>query len=726
MTEAIRIRVDGEGIATLTIDMADRPMNVMTPEFNEELARAVERVATDDAIRAAIVTSGKDSFMAGADLKWLEKELAAVAKQPAVEVYARHSTVNRILRRLETCGKPFAAAINGTALGGGLEVCLACHYRIAAANPAAKLGLPEVTVGLLPGGGGTQRLPRLIGVKKALELLTRGTHLTPEEALELGIVQAVVEPDALLDAAREWIRKGGEPVQPWDRKGFRIPGGTGFDSRETVDIFMGSTAMTTAGARDNYPAPMAILSAVYEGTIVPIDAALRIESRYFTQLLQHPVSRNMTRTLFVNKQAADKLVHRPQGIEKSAVRKLGILGAGMMGAGIAWVSARAGIDVVLLDRTTEDAERGKGYSRKVGGREVEKGRMEQGELDTLLARILPTADYGDLAGCDLVIEAVFEDRGVKKDVTQRAEAVIPDDAVFASNTSTLPITGLAGASKRPDQFIGLHFFSPVDRMPLLEIILGEKTSQATLARAMDYARQVRKTPIVVHDSRGFYTSRVFATFTNEGMALLKDGVAPALIENAAVLAGMPVGPLAVSDEVTIELIYKVDRQARLDLGEDYGAPSAIDVAHRMVDELERLGRRYGKGFYEYPKEGKKRLWPGLAELWPPAAAQPDVEEVKKRILYIQALESARCLFEGVLTRPADADIGSILGWGFPSWTGGTLSFIDMVGVEPFVRECDRMADAYGPRFAVPDELRRMAAENRSFHADDAASWKPAA
>src|SRR5690606_14539294 len=288
---------------------------------------------------------------------------------------------------------------------------------------------------------------------------------------------------------------------------------------------------------------------------------------YFTQLLQHPVSRNMTRTLFVNKQAADKLVHRPQGIEKSAVRKLGILGAGMMGAGIAWVSARAGIDVVLLDRTTEDAERGKGYSRKIGGREVEKGRMEQGELDTLLARILPTADYGDLAGCDLVIEAVFEDRGVKKDVTQRAEAVIPDAAVFASNTSTLPITGLAGASKRPDQFIGLHFFSPVDRMPLLEIILGEKTSQATLARAMDYARQVRKTPIVVHDSRGFYTSRVFATFTNEGMALLKDGVAPALIENAAVLAGMPVGPLAVSDEVTIELIYKVDRQARLDLGE---------------------------------------------------------------------------------------------------------------------------------------------------------------
>ena len=719
MTEAIQIKIDDGGIATLTIDMPGRPMNVMTPAVNEELERAVERVATDPSIRGAIVTSGKDAFMAGADLKWLEKELATA--RPAAEVYERHSAVNRILRRLETCGKPFVAAINGTALGGGLEVCLASHYRIAARNPKARLGLPEVTVGLLPGGGGTQRLPRLVGVRKALELLTRGTHLAPEAALEYGIVHALAEPAELLDEARRWIKDGGEAVQPWDRKGFRIPGGTGFDSQASAGVFMAGTAMVSASARDNYPAPMAILSAVYEGTIVPIDTALRIESRYFTKLLMHPVARNMTRTLFVNKQAADKLAHRPRNVPDSEVRKLGVLGAGMMGAGIGYVSAAAGIEVVLLDRTSEEAERGKDYARKAGGRGVDKGRMTQGELDALLERIRPTTEYADLEGCDLVIEAVFEDRKIKEDVTGRAEAVIPASAVFASNTSTLPITGLAGASRRPAQFIGLHFFSPVDRMPLLEIILGEETSEETLARALDYAKQVRKTPIVVRDSRGFYTSRVFATYTNEGMALLKDGVAPALIENAALQAGMAVGPLAVADDVTIELICKVDKAARADLGEDYGAPSAIDVAHRMAEELERPGRRYGKGYYEYPANGRKRLWPGLADSWPPAAPQPDVEEVKKRILYIQALETARCLFEGVLLRPADGDIGSILGWGFPAWTGGTLSLIETVGLDKFVVECDRMAASYGPRFAVPGELRRMADAGEDFYGGAAAA-----
>ena len=706
MNKTLNIHIDDDGIALLTIDVPGKPMNVMAPDFNRDFAAAIEQIAGDDSVKGAIVTSGKADFMAGADLKWLLSELNSTV--PAAEVYERHSQVNQMLRRLETCGKPFVAAINGTALGGGLEVCLACHYRVAADNPRAKLGLPEVTVGLLPGGGGTQRLPRLIGVQKALELLTRGTHLTPQQARETGFVDAVVPPDQLLDAARAWLKDQPDPVQPWDQKGYRIPGGVGLQNPKSGEMFMAAAALTAKATRGNYPAPHAILSAVYEGTLVPIDAGLRIESRYFTSLLLDPVSRNLVRTMFVNKQAADKLARRPAGVPKREVRKLGILGAGMMGAGIAYVSAKVGIECVLLDRTAEEAERGKDYSVKLTDRAVDKGQTTREKADRLLACIQPTTEYADLEGCDLVIEAVFEDRSIKDKVTKQTEAVIPGDAVFASNTSTLPITGLAESSQRPDQFIGLHFFSPVDRMPLVEVILGQKTSDQTLAWALDYVQQIRKTPIVVRDNRGFYTSRVFATYTNEGMALLKDGVAPALIENAAKLAGMAVGPLTVSDEVTIELIYKVDKAARADLGDDYGAPSAIDVTHEMVEKQERLGRRYGKGFFEYPEGGAKHLWPGLAAIWPPAATQPDVEEVKKRILYVQALDSFRCLDEGVVIEPADADIGSILGWGFPTWTGGTLSLIETVGLPTFVDECDRMAAEYGPRFRVPDSLRALA------------------
>jgi len=706
MSKTLKIDIDNDGIAVLTIDVPGKPMNVMAPDFNQDFTAAIEQLAGDDAVKGVIVTSGKKDFMAGADLKWLLGELSNGA--PAEEVFERHFTVNRMLRRMETCGKPFVAAINGTALGGGLEVCLACHHRVAADNPRAKLGLPEVTVGLLPGGGGTQRLPRLIGVQKALELLTRGTHLTPGKALEAGFIDEVVAPEQLLTAARAWLLEKADPVQPWDKKGFAVPGGVGLQNPSSGDLFMAAAAMTAKATKGNYPAPPAILSAVYEGTLVPIDAGLRIESKYFASLLMNPVSRNLVRTMFVNKQAADKLARRPAGVPKREVRKLGILGAGMMGAGIAYVSAGVGIETVLLDRTIEDAKKGKGYSEKLTARGIEKGWTTQEKADALLACIHPTTDYRDLAGCDLVIEAVFEDRVIKDKVTKATEEVLGEDAVFASNTSTLPITGLAESSRRPDQFIGLHFFSPVDRMPLVEVILGKKTSDQTLAWALDFVQQIRKTPIVVRDNRGFYTSRVFATYTNEGMALLKDGVQPALIENAAVLAGMAVGPLTVSDEVTIELIYKVDKAARGDLGDDYGAPSAIDVTHRMVEDLDRLGRRYGKGFYEYPEGGRKHLWPGLAEHWPLAAEQPDLEEVKKRILYVQALDSFRCLDEGVVIEPADADIGAILGWGFPTWTGGTLSLIETVGLPAFVADCDRMAKAYGPRFAVPERLRAMA------------------
>lgn len=710
MSEAIHFEVD-DGIATLSLDVAGKPMNVVTPAFKRELAECIERVANDAGIRGVIVASRRDSFMAGADLK----SLATVFEQPLTveEMLMEHSDFSKMLRRLETCGKPVVAAINGTALGAGLELCLACHRRIAADNPRALLGLPEVTVGLLPGAGGIQRLIRLIGIEKAVPLLTQGTKFDPRYALDQGIVHAVVEPARLMTEARNWLLSRPSCEQPWDRKDFRIPGG-GIGAARMGELFASATALTARATQRNYPAPIAILSAVYEGSVVPIDAALRIESRYFVSLLRNPVARNMTRTMFINKGAADKLVRRPEGVPASRVERLGIVGAGMMGAGIAYVSARGGMNVILLDATIDKAEGGKEYSRKLMAGAVEKGKATQEEMRAVLDRIKTTADYSDLAACTLVIEAVFEERAIKADVTRKTDAVVPAGAVLASNTSTLPITGLAEAARKPENFIGLHFFSPVDRMPLVEVILGKRTSPEALAKALDYVQQIRKTPIVVNDRRGFYTSRVFATYTNEGMSLLKDGVHPALIENAAKQAGMAVGPLAVSDEVTLELIYKVDRQARADLGKDYTPGSATDVVVKMY-ELKRWGKRSDGGFYEYPPGQRKMLWPKLAELFPRAATQPIVEECKRRLLYIQALESARCYFERVLTSPADADIGSILGWGFPVWTGGTLSLIETVGVEKFVAECDRLASAHGERFRPPESLRDMARGDGRFH-----------
>ena len=709
----IAISVGADGIAVLTIDMPDRSMNVITPAFTAELAVAVDRIVSDAAIKGAIITSGKPAFIAGADLMDIVNIYGNGAS--GLEVMQEISRYAGILRKLETSGKPIAAAINGTALGGGLELCLACHFRVLSSDPKAVVGLPEVQVGLLPGAGGTQRLPRLIGIQPALELMTQGTHVEPEKAKALGIVHALAPVAELLNVARRWLTEAADPVQPWDKKGFRWPGGAGALHPGAQQTFTVGSAMIADKTQHNYPAPIAILSAVYEGSIVPFDTGLRIEARYFVSLLMNPVYRNMTRTLFINKGAADKLVRRPAGIAKSRVTRLGMLGAGMMGAGIAFVSARAGMDVVLLDSTREAADKGKDYSRSLLQKRVDQGRMAASEMAAILGRIHATTDYADLKGCELVIEAVFESREIKADVTRKTEAVIAETAVFASNTSTLPITGLAEASQRPASFIGLHFFSPVDKMPLVEVILGRKTSPETVARALDYVQQIRKTPIVVNDSRGFYTSRVFMTYANEGMALLQEGVVPALIENAGKQAGMPVGPLAVHDEVSLELSAKIHKQTQADLGDKYTGPSAIAVALKFANELDRKGKKFGKGFYEYPKDGKKFLWPGIAGVYPPAAIQPDVEEVKKRLLYAQAVETVRCLDEGVVTEPADADIGSILGWGYPAWTGGTLSFIETVGLKAFVAECDRLAATYGPRFKVPDSLRARAAKNELFY-----------
>jgi 3-hydroxyacyl-CoA dehydrogenase/enoyl-CoA hydratase/3-hydroxybutyryl-CoA epimerase len=713
MNQTIHYAVDADGIADLVIDVPGRPMNVMTPAFLDELGECVARIASDASVRGAVISSAKPSFMAGADIKDMVGMFdRGITPEQATE-FSTHLTTH--YRRLETCGKPVAAAINGVALGGGYELALACHYRVLADDAKAAVGLPEVKIGLMPGAGGTQRLPRLIGVVEALRLLTEGRQAGPQEALEKGMVHELAPAAEIAERARQWILRGGQGVQPWDRKGFRVPGGAGMASPAAAQAFMTGTALMARATMRNYPAPLAILSCVYEGTQVPIDTALRLESQHFGQLLAGPVARNLMRTMFVNKGLADKLSRRPGGVPKTMVRKLGILGAGMMGAGIAHGAALATIETVLLDTTLELAEKGKAYTRQLLVKDVERGKRTQADADAIVARIRTTTSYVDLAGCDLVVEAVFENREIKAEVTRAAEAVIGAEAVFASNTSTLPITGLAQASGRPQQFIGIHFFSPVDRMPLVEIIVGRKTSEATVARALDFVGQLRKTPIVVNDSRGFYTSRCFGTFVNEGMQMLEEGVEPALIENAAKMAGMAVGPLAVEDEVTIDLTWKVIQQSAADLGGKYQKPPGYNVVETMVEKLGRRGRRFGAGFYEYPTGAKKFLWPGLAQAFPVSAQQPTLEEAQKRLMVIQSLETARCLEEGVLESAAEADLGSILGWGFPAWTGGTLSYIDMLGLAAFIADCDRLAKKYGKRFRPSKWLRERATLGQRFH-----------
>jgi 3-hydroxyacyl-CoA dehydrogenase/enoyl-CoA hydratase/3-hydroxybutyryl-CoA epimerase len=708
----INYEVDGDGIATITWDMPGRSMNVLSQESIAAFSDAIDKAIGDENVKGVIVASGKDAFIAGADL-----EMILDMTQGPKDAHALMSGVQRIqglMRRMEESDKPFAAAINGTALGGGYEICLGCNYRVAADNPKAQIGLPEVKVGLLPGGGGTQRLPRVIGIQGALELMLEGKGLEPQKALQKGLIHKVVPAEELLAEAKRWLLEEPNPVQPWDDKKFKIPGG-GPNTPQGAQVMIAANAMSHQRAGDNYPAIRAILSCVFEGLIVPIDAGLRIEARYFTSLILDPTACNMVRSLFINKGRADKLIRRPEGIPKTDPKKIGVLGAGMMGAGVAYVSAKAGIEVVLIDRTIEEAETGKAYSEGLLDKAVKRKKSTEEKKAKLLGLIKPSVDYADLEGCDLIVEAVFEDRGIKADVTAKAEAVIPETSVFGSNTSTLPITGLAEASSRPDNFIGIHYFSPVDKMPLVEIIRGEKTSDETLAKALDYVGKIRKTPIVVNDSRGFYTSRVFATYVVEGLAMLKEGLVPALIENVGKASGMPVGPLALADEVSIGLMHHIMSQTRKDLGDAYQEGPSDEVVELFIEKLDRAGKKDGKGFYDYPADAAKHLWPDLSKHYPPAAEAADLDEVKKRFLYIQAIETARCMEENVVTEAEDADVGSIFGWGFAPYTGGVLSLIDTVGVDNFVQECDRMAQKYGPRFSPPQLLRDMAANNETFY-----------
>ena len=739
----IKYDVDSDGIATITWDMADRSMNVLNEASITAYRDALEKALKDEKVKGIVITSGKDSFIAGADLEMLmntdTSDAAALTEQ--------FSQLQKLFRRQETGGKPVVAAINGTALGGGFEICLAAHYRIAAANPKTKIGQPEVKIGLLPGAGGTQRIPRLVGVMNAAPVLLEGKDLTVEAAKGLGLIHEVVPAGELMEKAKAWLKapateqvvpefggKGakaidGRAVQPWDRKGFKVPGFPGGQvwSPVGVQTFIGGNAMLAGKTNGVYPAPKAIMSCVYEGLQVPFDTALKIETRYFVSLLRDPVAKSMIRTLFFGLQEANKLARRPKGVPKQEYKKLGILGAGLMGAGIATVSVQAGLDIVLVDRDQASADKGKAHIADELGKLVKRGRLAQDKADAMLARVTATPDFGALKGCDLVIEAVFENREVKAEATKKAEAVLDKAAIFASNTSTLPITGLAEASARPENFIGLHFFSPVEKMPLVEIIVGKKTSPETLARSMDYVQKIRKTPIVVNDSRGFFTSRVCGAFITEGHRLLKEGVPAAMIENCAKFAGMPVGPLSLNDEVAIDLSWKIMDQTRRDAeaaGQKFQSDGTEDILELMVKKLERFGRKNGKGFYDYPADGKKRLWPDLQKHFPadPRLLYGEGEEkraketeIKKRLLYVQAVDTARCLEANVLTDPQDGDVGSIMGLGFAPQTGGAISLIDQVGVKQFVAECDELAKKYGKQFEVPKLLRDMAAKGESFY-----------
>jgi 3-hydroxyacyl-CoA dehydrogenase/enoyl-CoA hydratase/3-hydroxybutyryl-CoA epimerase len=697
-------------IAAITLDDENAAVNTVSPAWIDAMIAAIEQLRDDTAVGGIVIASAKSGFMAGADLKFILEHASRMTPADALR-FSQHAT--RMHRLLETCGKPVVAAMTGFALGGGYELALACTHRILADDTRAVVGLPEVNVGLLPGSGGTQRLPRMIGVAKAADALLTGKSYAPAEALELGLVDQVVPPAEVVAAAKAWLGTAPDPVRAWDKKGFAINEADGLLKQSTAGFFTFSTAKLRARFGDNYPAPIAILSSIFEGVQVPIDKGLLVESRYFAKLVTDPVSRNIISTTFVQKGLADKGARRPQGVPKFRVTKLGVLGAGMMGAGIAYVAAKSGIDVVLIDTSLDAAQKGLAYSQRIVAKGVENGTLSQQAAEDLVARIQPTTDCEALRGAELVIEAVFEDAALKADVTRMAQLVLDREAIFASNTSTLPITGLASAFDRPENFIGLHFFSPVDRMALVEVIMGKATSRATLARALDFVMQIRKTAIVVNDSRGFYTSRVFQTFIHEGMELLREGVAPALIENVARQAGMPVGPLAVTDEVTLALPMQIVRQSEAE-DPSYLRPSSMDVMEKMVDELGRPGRKEGGGFYDYPDGEAKRLWPGLIEAFPLAAEQPTPTEVKMRLLYVQALETARCLEQGVLTHPEDADLGSVFGWGFPSWTGGTLSLIEMVGLPTFVAECDGLSQRHGARFAPTVQLREMAASGRGF------------
>jgi 3-hydroxyacyl-CoA dehydrogenase/enoyl-CoA hydratase/3-hydroxybutyryl-CoA epimerase len=724
--ENFKIDVDADGIALITFDVPGRSMNTLTSGVMKEIPEWVERIKTDDAIKGAVLTSGKASgFCAGADLGDMAGGMLAGGSLQ--DAYDAGWKLNGALRALETCGKPVAAAINGLALGGGLELTLACHYRVVGDDNKIQLGLPEIKVGLFPGGGGTQRLTRLIGVQAAMTAMSAGSSWRPNDAKGAGVVHEVVAKGSEVDAAKAWIKGGGKALQPWDDKSFKLPGGGPYHPAGIQNFLVGN-AMLRKQSYGNYPAVLNLMKAVYEGAQVPMDAALRIETRYFIKTLMTPQAQAMIRSLFLSKQELDKGAVRPAGVPKSDPKKVTVIGAGMMGAGIAYVQALAGIETILIDRTQEDADKGKAHVADLLKKRLSRGQITQEKFDALLGSVTATTDYDLIKGSDLVIEAVFENREIKADVTKRAEAQLAPGAVFGSNTSTLPITGLAEASVRPEDFIGIHFFSPVDKMMLVEIILGEKTGEAAIAKSLDYVMKIKKTPIVVNDGRGFYTSRCFGTYVAEGLAMLEEGYAPALIDNIGRMTGMPRGPLEMHDDVALDLSVKIAKQTQEDLGDAFEPLPGWKIVKTMVEDLGRYGRKNGKGFYDYETKPKK-LWSGLSELAPVTIddSTPElVEDQKRRLLYRQAVEVAKCWEEGVIDDPREADVGAILAWGFAPWTGGPITMIDQTGLKEFVAQADDYAARYGDRFKVPQLLRDMAAKGETFYGNFEGKQKAAA
>ena len=728
MTEIFTMAVDSDGIATITWDLPGASMNVLNEDGIRQLDALVDQVLADEAIKGTIITSAKDDFAGGMDLNVIASTKAKVAAEGGhvpTGIFNLLMELHGVLRKIERAGadpktnkggKPFCWASPGTALGIGLELGLACHHRIAANNPKAKIGLPEIQVGIFPGAGGTTRLIRMLGMMGSAEPLLQGKMYAPKKAKAMMLIDKVTDGD-LLAEAKEWLMQATEKdaVKPWDEKGYKMPGGAPYTPKG-FEMFIGGMTMAHGKSQGAYPAVKAMMSAVYEGALVPFDTAIRIEARWFTNLLMNPSSEAMIRSLFINKQALEKGAVRPAGVGDMTVRKVGVLGAGMMGAGIAYVSANAGIEVVLLDRDLEAAEKGKGYSEDILDKGIQRKKVTEEKKAKVLGRIQATADYADLDGCDLIVEAVFEDPDIKAKVTEATEAVIPEDAIFASNTSTLPITDLARASKRPDRFIGIHFFSPVDKMLLVEIIKGAETGDEAVAKALDFVRQIKKTPIVVNDARFFYANRCIIPYVNEGLIMVTEGIKPALIENAAKQMGMPLGPLQLTDETSLDLGYKIAKATEAAMGDAYPRSGADDLLEEMVAKRERLGRKSGGGMYAYRQDGKRDgLWEGLTELWPHADEQPSLEEVQNRLMMAQTLEAVRALEEGVLMDIREGDVGAILGWGFAPWSGGPLSWLDIIGPAKAKEICDDLSARHGPRFTTPALLAEMAAADERFY-----------
>ena len=716
--------VDADGVATLTWDVPGKSMNVMTREAFADVNDMVDKALADDKVKGIIVTSGKKDFAGGMDLNVLATIRQEAGDNPAQALFDFTMSGHHILRKLERAGltrrptraaSPWSAPSPAPVPGIGTEVALACHRRIMADNPKAKIGLPEILVGLFPGGGGTTRFSRMVGAMAAAPVLLEGKMLDPKKAKAAGLVDEVVAPEDLLKRAKEWVLSATDAdiVKPWDQKGWKMPGGAPYHPAGFM-TFVGASAMVHGKTQGVYPAAKALLSAVYEGAMVPFDTALKIEARWFTSVLMNPSSSAMIRSLFLNKEALEKGANRPD-VADQKVKKVGVLGAGMMGAGIAYVSANAGIEVVLIDAKQEAADKGKSYSEGLLDKGMKRGKVTEEKKAEVLGRINATTDYAALEGCDLIVEAVFEDIGVKADVTAKAEAVIPEAAIFATNTSTLPISDLAKASKRPEQFIGIHFFSPVDKMLLVEIIKGRETGDVAVAKALDFVRQIRKTPIVVNDARFFYANRCIIPYINEGLRMVAEGVEPALVENAAKLLGFPLGPLQLVDETSIDLGVKIAKATKAAMGDAYPDSAVDEVLFAMADKG-RLGRKSNAGFYAYDeKGGRQGLWEELGAVWPVAEAQPDLSEVQHRLMMAQVLEAVRALEEGVLEDIREGDVGAILGWGFAPWSGGPFSWLDMIGAEQAVAICGGLENRYGPRFAAPKLLRDLAAKGETFY-----------